>query len=68
MTAANSLSKACRNNSWSAWMSCMLGFLAAEEEVEVEVVVEEEVEEEPNPKPEELCFWGAIAKEKCVNV
>lgn len=28
--SSNLLSKACRNNSWSAWMSCMLGFLAAE--------------------------------------
>lgn len=26
---SDSLSKACRNNSWSAWMSCRLGFLAA---------------------------------------
>lgn len=29
VASGDSLSKACRNNSWSAWMSCRLGFLAA---------------------------------------
>lgn len=36
VASSDSLSKACRNNSWSAWMSCRLGFLAAAIAVELD--------------------------------
>lgn len=62
----DSLSKACRNNSWSAWISCRLGFLAA-----AIAAAEDDWYKPsafpPEPKacgwlpPEELCFCGAIA-------
>lgn len=62
---SDSLSKACRNNSWSAWMSCRLGFLAAAIAAEDDWYNPLAFPPEPKPigwlPPEELCFCGAIA-------
>lgn len=65
---SDSLSKACRNNSWSAWMSCRLGFLAAAIAAEDDWYNPLAFPPEPKPigwlPPEELCFCGAIAPQK----
>lgn len=62
--SSHSLSKACRNNSWSAWMSCRLGFLAAA--IAAEDDWYKPLAFPPEPKaagwlpPAEPCLCGAI--------
>lgn len=63
--SSNLLSKACRNNSWSAWISCMLGFLAAAIEAEDGWWWYNPLGLPPEPKPTGwLCLWGAITTVK----
>lgn len=62
---SDSLSKACRNSSWSAWMCCTFGFLAAA--IAADDDWHKPLAFPPDPKATrgfpaaEFCFCGAIA-------
>lgn len=64
----DSLSKACRNNSWSAWMCCRFGFLAAAIAAEDAWYKPLALPPDPNPTggvpAAEFCFCGAIVPQK----